>query len=526
MHRIVSPIERVVVGDGPDRRLLLVGVGRKGREPRVVDGRLVFDSFRNRPEIVRRQEVHVRQTRLGEVFQVPDRRGSLARERRVLAPQVRRRGLVQGGKVPDVKLVDGHVRGLERVARARRFRLAKRVPPRRFELRRVHVAHVRALAVRAERPRVRVGDDARDDRTEAPVRRAPAPRVIRLDLVPIVPADPLGAEGRAPHAVALTLPHIHPISIVSVAPSRPAVQQERHAPRVGRPQRHADFFGAAASCAVDDASEFALVPAEDVVERAVRLHRRGVPEPPVRVVRRHRQLALQHPRHVTGHVTGDSHHRVPGVPHVRVLIPRSLRRRGVAPPGGSHVLQRHVPRLRVLVHGPHAVVADVQARVRRGDEFHPDAVVGCDGEWHRDEIRRDPMRPRLGQVHVARGQGRDLRFVREHARVPRHHVHGAARAEGVDVQGLDASVGLVSPVHDEGELSRVRGEDHLVRGPIPPFPRGDRARQRGVPVRLVRDVLPDVQAERRGLAVASVVVDQHPLTRDGRRGGCVRGGVT
>ena len=137
------------------------------------------------------------------------------------------------------------------------------------------------------------------------------------------------------------------------------------------------------------------------------------------------------------------------------------------------------------------------------------------------------MRPRLRQVHVARGQGRDLGFRREHARVSRHHVHGPGWAQGVDVQGLDPGVGLVSPVHDEGELSRVRGEDHLVRRPIPPLPRGDRARaQRGVPVRLVRDVLPDVQAERRGLAVASVVVDQDALTRDGRRGGGVRRGVT
>ena len=366
----------------------------------------------------------MRQTRLGELFQVPHRRGSLARERDVLAPRMRGRGLVQGGKVPDVKLVDGHVRGLEHVAAARRFRLAKRVPPRGFELRRVtHVAHVRALAVRAERPRVRIGDDARDDRTEAPVRRAAAPRVIRLDLVPIIPAHPLASHRRAPHAVALALSHLHPNAFI-VAPSRPAVQQERHAPRVGRPQRNPDISG----CTVDDASEFALVPAKDVVERAVRLHRRGVTEPPVRVVRRHRQLTLQHPRHVTGcHVTGDSHHRVPGVPHVRILIARSLRRGRVAPPRGD-VFERHVSRLRVLVHGPHAVVADVQARVGRGDEFHPDAVVGRDGERHRDEVRRDPMRPRFRQVHVARGQGRDLGFRREHARVSRHHVHGAARA--------------------------------------------------------------------------------------------------
>ena len=250
------------------------------------------------------------ETRLCEVLQVLHGDAPVARERGVLTAEGVRRRLVQRGEVPDVEFVDGHVSRLENLAAARWLGLFKRIPTSRFELWRVNVADVRALAVGAERPRVRVRDVARDHAAEPAVWRAAAPRMVRLDLVLVILSHPLAAAARAPHAVVGTLRHLHASRVTA---ARAAVEQERHASRVRRPQRDVR----SGVVGVDDTSQFTGVVAVRVVESSVRLHRSRVPQPPGFIVRRHRQLALQHPPDVHPGSVRDLHHRVPGVP-VRV----------------------------------------------------------------------------------------------------------------------------------------------------------------------------------------------------------------
>ena len=254
--------------------------------------------------------MHVGQTRLCEVLQVPHGDAAVARERGVLTAKRVRRRLVQRGEVPDVEFVDGHIRRLEDLAAARWLGLFKRIPTGRFELWRVNVADVRALAVGGERPRVRIRDVARDHAAEPAVGSAAAPWMVRLDLVLVILPHPLAAAARAPHAVVGALRHLHPMRVTA---ARAAVEQERHASRVRRPQRDVR----SGVVGVNDTSQFTRVAAVSVVESSVRLHRSRVPQPPGFIVRRHRQLALQHPPDVNPGSVRDLHHRVPGVP-VRV----------------------------------------------------------------------------------------------------------------------------------------------------------------------------------------------------------------
>ena len=250
------------------------------------------------------------QTRLCEVLQVPHGDAAVARERGVLTAKRVRRRLVQRGEVPDVQFVDGHVGRLEDLAAARWLGLFKRIPTGRFELWRVDVADVRALTVGGERPRVRIGDVARDHAAEPAVGSAAAPRMVRLDLVLVILPHPLAPAARAPHAVVGAFRHLHPMRVTA---ARAAVEQERHASRVRRPQRDVR----SGVVGVDDTSQFTREAAVSVVESSVRLHRSRVPQPPGFIVRRHRQLALQHPPDVSPGSVRDLHHRVPGVP-VRV----------------------------------------------------------------------------------------------------------------------------------------------------------------------------------------------------------------
>ncbi len=153
--RVVAPVVAVGVDDCLDARLLLGAAGAERREVAVRNG-LLGPALLDGGEVERGQEVDGVDPGVGELSQLL-RAGAVAREGPV-GPALRLgHRLVGDREVADVQLVD---RAVDRAVDHRRLRLLPRL---RTPVLVVEVDRDRALRVRGERDRVRVGDLVGDD---------------------------------------------------------------------------------------------------------------------------------------------------------------------------------------------------------------------------------------------------------------------------------------------------------------------------------------------------------------------------